>query len=81
MAQDLLRYQPIADGCEGWRARIAKLVAIANKDPAQGLPRPGRRRWEGRQGQEGSFPHRIFAAWGALLPNRPMRSGRRTRLP
>jgi hypothetical protein len=36
MAQELLRYQPIDDGCEGWRARIAELVAIANEDPAQG---------------------------------------------
>jgi hypothetical protein len=36
MAQELLRYQPIVDGREGWRARIAELVAIANEDPAQG---------------------------------------------
>jgi hypothetical protein len=36
MAQELLRYQPTDDGREGWHARIAKLVAIANKDPAQG---------------------------------------------
>jgi hypothetical protein len=36
MAQELLRYQPTDDGREGWRARIAKLVAIANEDPAQG---------------------------------------------
>jgi hypothetical protein len=36
MAQELLRYQPIDDGREGWRARIAELVAIANEDPAQG---------------------------------------------
>jgi hypothetical protein len=36
MAQELLRYQPTMDGHEGWRARIAKLVAIANEDPAQG---------------------------------------------
>jgi hypothetical protein len=36
MAQELLRYQPTADGREGWRARIAELVAIANKDPALG---------------------------------------------
>jgi hypothetical protein len=36
MAQELLRYQPTDDGHEGWRARIAKLVAIANEDPAQG---------------------------------------------
>jgi hypothetical protein len=36
MAQELLRYQPTDDGREGWRARIAELVAIANKDPAQG---------------------------------------------
>jgi hypothetical protein len=36
MAQELLRYQPTADGREGWRARIAELIAIANKDPALG---------------------------------------------
>jgi hypothetical protein len=36
MAQELLRYQPIDDGHEGWRARIAELVAIANEDPTQG---------------------------------------------
>jgi hypothetical protein len=36
MAQELLRYQPTADGREGWHARIAELVAIANEDPAQG---------------------------------------------
>jgi hypothetical protein len=36
MAQELLRYQPTADGCEGWRAQIAELVAIANEDPALG---------------------------------------------
>jgi hypothetical protein len=36
MAQELLRYQPTADGCEGWRARIAELVAIANEDLALG---------------------------------------------
>jgi hypothetical protein len=36
MAQELLRHQPTDDGCEGWRARIADLVAIANEDPAQG---------------------------------------------
>jgi hypothetical protein len=36
MAQELLRYQPTADGHEGWHARITELVAIANKDPAQG---------------------------------------------
>jgi hypothetical protein len=36
MAQELLRYQPTADGREGWRARIAELVAIANEDPALG---------------------------------------------
>jgi hypothetical protein len=35
MAQELLCYQPTDDGREGWCARIAKLVAIANKDPAQ----------------------------------------------
>jgi hypothetical protein len=32
----LLRYQPTDDRREGWRARIAKLIAIANEDPAQG---------------------------------------------
>jgi hypothetical protein len=36
MAQELLRYQPTTDGHEGWRARIAELVAIANADPALG---------------------------------------------
>jgi hypothetical protein len=36
MAQELLCYQPTDDGCEGWRARIAKIVAIANEDLAQG---------------------------------------------
>jgi hypothetical protein len=36
MAQELLRYQPTDDGHEGWRARIAELVAITNEDPAQG---------------------------------------------
>jgi hypothetical protein len=36
MAQQLLRYQPTDDGREGWRARIAELIAIANEDPAQG---------------------------------------------
>jgi hypothetical protein len=36
MAQELLRYQPTADGHEGWRARIAELVAIANEDLALG---------------------------------------------
>jgi hypothetical protein len=36
MAQELLRYQPIDDGREGWRARIAELIAIAKEDPAQG---------------------------------------------
>jgi hypothetical protein len=36
MALELLRYQPTTDGREGWRARIAELVAIANKDPALG---------------------------------------------
>jgi hypothetical protein len=34
MAQELLRYQPTADGREGWRARIAELIVIANEDPA-----------------------------------------------
>jgi hypothetical protein len=37
MAQELLRYQPTDDGREGWHARIAELVAIANEDPAQGV--------------------------------------------
>jgi hypothetical protein len=36
MAQELLRYQPTDDRREGWRTRIAELVAIANEDPAQG---------------------------------------------
>jgi hypothetical protein len=36
MAQELRRYQPTADGRERWRAWIAELVAIANKDPALG---------------------------------------------
>jgi hypothetical protein len=36
MAQELLRYQPNADGREGWRARIAELIAITNEDPALG---------------------------------------------
>jgi hypothetical protein len=36
MPQELLHYQPTADGREGWRARIAELVAITNKDPALG---------------------------------------------
>jgi hypothetical protein len=36
MAQELLRYQPTADGHEGWCTRIAELIAIANEDPALG---------------------------------------------
>jgi hypothetical protein len=36
MVQELLCYQPTDDGREGWRARIAELVAIANEDPGQG---------------------------------------------
>jgi hypothetical protein len=36
MAQELLRYQPTANRQEGWRARIAELVAIANENPALG---------------------------------------------
>jgi hypothetical protein len=36
MVQGLLRYQPTTDGREGWRARIAELIAIANEDPALG---------------------------------------------
>jgi hypothetical protein len=36
MAQELLRYQPTDDRRDGWRARIAELVVIANEDPAQG---------------------------------------------
>jgi hypothetical protein len=36
MAQGLLRYQPTADGREGWRAQITELVAIANEDLALG---------------------------------------------
>jgi hypothetical protein len=39
MAQELLRYQPTTDGREGWHARITELVAIANEDPALGVPR------------------------------------------
>jgi hypothetical protein len=34
MAQELLRYQPTDDGREGWRTRIAELVAIAIEDSA-----------------------------------------------
>jgi hypothetical protein len=36
MVQELQRYQPTDDGREGWRARIAELVTIANEDPTQG---------------------------------------------
>jgi predicted secreted protein len=36
MALELLRYQPTADGREGWRAHISELIAIANEDPALG---------------------------------------------
>jgi hypothetical protein len=36
MARELLRYQPTADGREGWCARIAELTANANEDPALG---------------------------------------------
>jgi hypothetical protein len=36
MAQELLRYQPTDDGREGWHARIAELITIANEDLAQG---------------------------------------------
>jgi hypothetical protein len=36
MAQELLCYQPTADRREGWCARIAELIAIANEDPALG---------------------------------------------
>jgi hypothetical protein len=36
MAQELLRYQPTANEREGWHARIAELIAIANEDPALG---------------------------------------------
>jgi hypothetical protein len=39
MAQELLRYQPTADGREGWHAQIAELITIANKDLARGEPR------------------------------------------
>jgi hypothetical protein len=35
MAQELLCYQPTDDGREGWHARIAELIAIANEDPTQ----------------------------------------------
>jgi hypothetical protein len=37
MAQELLRYQPTEGGRGGWLARIAKLVAITNEDPALGI--------------------------------------------
>jgi hypothetical protein len=33
MLQELLHYQPIDDRREGWRARIAELIAITNEDP------------------------------------------------
>jgi hypothetical protein len=36
MAQELLCYHPTTDGREGWCARIAELIAIANEDPALG---------------------------------------------
>jgi hypothetical protein len=36
MAQELLCYQPTMDRREGWRTRIAELVAIANEDLALG---------------------------------------------
>jgi hypothetical protein len=36
MVQELLHYQPTVGGREGWRARITKLVAIANEDLALG---------------------------------------------
>jgi hypothetical protein len=36
MVQELLCYQPTVDGPEGWHARIAELIAIANEDPALG---------------------------------------------
>jgi hypothetical protein len=36
MAQELLHYQPTADGRKGWHAQIAELVSIANEDPALG---------------------------------------------
>jgi hypothetical protein len=49
MAQELLRYQPTADGHEGWRAHITELVAIANKDLALVVPRVrgSQIRWRG----------------------------------
>jgi hypothetical protein len=37
MAQDLLRYQPIEGGREGWLARITELVTITNGDPTLGV--------------------------------------------
>jgi hypothetical protein len=55
MVQELLRYQPTADGREGWRARIAELVTIANEDPALG----------GAQGAEGPDPAAGHRAPGA----------------
>jgi hypothetical protein len=59
MAQELLRYQPTMDGHEGWHARIAELVAIANEDPALGGaqgagepdPAPGHRAPGARDGK------------------------------
>jgi hypothetical protein len=55
MAQELLRYQAIVYGREGWRARIAELVAITNKDPALG----------GAQGAGEPYPAAGHRALGA----------------
>jgi hypothetical protein len=93
MAEELLRYQPTDNGREGWRARIAKLIAIANEDPAQGGaqgagepdPVAGRRALGAGDGKAAKAKkvasRRIFAVRGAQLPNRPTRSRRHTYLP
>jgi hypothetical protein len=88
MAQDFLRYQSIEGGREGWLARIAKFVAIANEDLALGVaqgagapdpaarPRaPGVRNGNGK---EGGFSGGIIIVRTAKLSNCPTRSGRRT---
>jgi hypothetical protein len=72
MAQDFLRYQPIEGGHEGWLARIAKFVAIANKDPTlrvaqgAGAPDPAARPRapvvRNGNGKEGGFSGGIIVA-------------------
>jgi hypothetical protein len=94
MAQELLRYQPTDDRREGWRARIAELVTIANEDPAQGGaqgvgepdPVAGRCAPGARDGKAAKA--KKVASCTASSPrgepscqNHPMHSGRRTRLP